>query len=344
VSGGDQDSGPGHQAGAIDRLAALLDEDGGLERLEEDLALVDPMKLDPVERERWYHLRGVVPLRQGDHALALERFVEAAMRCPDSGPIRFSLGQEHEFRGEPDRMLECFDGAVFPAVPAVYAMAQARYAYLWGRPDRGRAYVEALLPVYLELRVLDPAFLDMRGLPFFEEVWSALAAFSHLEGRFAGLESFTRRVLAGCSDFDAGRLEAELAWVMTGDSERLVKRLQDSLRKAGRKGWPCGLEAMRLATLEARRLGWSGDARRLLETAALGEQDFPWLEDVRLLALAAAARQSGDAAAESELRRRFLAAQPMLLEPWHALTFGLLDYQGSMLEEYTSRRRPYSQD
>jgi hypothetical protein len=333
-------SGSGERIGTIDRLAALLDEDGGLQRLEQELALIDPGMLDPVERERWYHLRGIVPLKRGDHALALERFAEAVRCCPDSGPIRFSLGQEHEFKGEPDRMLECFDGAMFPSVPAGYAMAQARYAYLWGRPDRGRAYVEALLPIYLELRILDPTFLDMRGLPFFDEAWTACAAFAYLERSFAGLESFTRRVLAECSDFDAGRLEAELAWVMTGDSERLVRRLEDSVKRAGRKGWPCGLEALRLATIEARMLGWSGDARPLLEALELGPQDFPWLEDVRLLALAATARQAGNTAAESGLRQRFLAEQPLLLEPWHALSFGLLDYQGGMLEEYRSSRRP----
>jgi tetratricopeptide (TPR) repeat protein len=160
----------GAPANRIEALACLLQEDGGFEKLEAALAEFDPASLGDAERERWYHLRGIVPFRRGNRALAFERFGEAADQYPASGPIQFSLGQEYEFRGDPDRMLECFDRARFPGIPAEYALSQARYAYLWNRFDKGRAYIEPLLPIYFDLRILDTTFLYLRGLPFFEEV------------------------------------------------------------------------------------------------------------------------------------------------------------------------------
>ena len=71
----------------------------------------------------------------------------------------------------------CFDKAVFPKAPAVFALAEARYAYLWDRTDKGWSYTEPLMPVYFSLKNLDTTFLHIRGLPFFQQTWSYLAAF-----------------------------------------------------------------------------------------------------------------------------------------------------------------------
>jgi hypothetical protein len=326
------------QVNRIQALAGLLQEDGGLDKLETELAGIDPASLEVAERELWHHLRGIVPFRQGNRTLALERYREAAGQCPGSGPIQFSLGQEYEFRGQPERMLECFDRALFPGVPAEYSLAEARYAYLWGRYDRGRAYIEPLLPVYLDLKILDTTFLDMRGLPFFQEVWAHLAAFSSLDGDFTRLEAITAGVLSECSDLDKDLLEAELEGLRTGDHSQLKERLRISIADSLKRGWPCGHSAMRLGILQAQEAGSHRDALQLLDSVAVGPGDFPWLEDIRLLARCEIAHRSGDAASEQELREQFLSRQPMLLEPDHAVNFGLLEYQETLKGEFRRSR------
>ncbi|MBN1855160.1 MAG: hypothetical protein JW829_20685 [Pirellulales bacterium] len=112
----------------IDALANRLQQEGKLDQLESQLDKFDPRSLEEAERESWYHLRGIVPFQQGNRQLAFKRFQEGVRQCPDSGFMIFSLGQEHEFRGETGQMFECFDKALFPKVPAQYALAEARYA------------------------------------------------------------------------------------------------------------------------------------------------------------------------------------------------------------------------
>ena len=107
----------------IDAIANRLQQEGRIDQLEAELGKFDPSALEGAERESWYQLHGIVPFQQGNRPLAFERFQEGVRQCPDSALMRFSLGQEHEFRGETERMFECFDKALFPKVPAQYALA-----------------------------------------------------------------------------------------------------------------------------------------------------------------------------------------------------------------------------
>ncbi len=158
----------------IDAIANRLQQEGKIDQLEAELGKFEPNSLKGPERESWYQLHGVVPFQQGNRPLAFERFQEGVRQYPDSLFMLFSLGQEHEFRGETDPMFECFDKALFPKVPAQYALAEARYAYLWGRPEKGWSYVEPLMPVYFDLKILDTTFLHIQGLPFFQQTWHTL--------------------------------------------------------------------------------------------------------------------------------------------------------------------------
>src|SRR3989304_8255928 len=84
----------------IDALANRLQQGSRIHELESELAKFDPDSLQDAEKESWYHLYGIVPFQQGNRPLAFERFQEGVKQCPDSGFLLFSLGQEHEFRGE----------------------------------------------------------------------------------------------------------------------------------------------------------------------------------------------------------------------------------------------------
>ncbi len=322
----------------IDALVNRLQQEGRIDVLESELARFDPAALEDAEKESWFHLYGIAAYRQGDRPLAFERFQEGVRQFPDSGSLRFSLGQEHEFRGEIDRMVACFDRAMFPKVPPQYALAEARYAYLWNRTDKAWSYAAALMPVYFDLKILDTTFLHIRGLPSFQQVWAYLAAFSQLEGDFERLDDLTRRAETECQDLDFVYLKAELEGFRSGDFTLLKEKLRGSIQESKTNHFPYGYQAMRLGILLAQETDDGREADQLLDGVTLMEKDFPWLEDMRLLARCENANRIGDGRDEASLRRQFLDRQPMLFEPDNAVKFNLLEYQEKLKPGYQRTR------
>lgn len=74
-------------------------------------------------------------------------------------------------------------------------------------------------------------------------------------------------------------------------------------------------------------------------SVTVGDADFPWLRDVRTVALAALANALGDSDAENALQRDFVEHQPYLFEPNHAFDFRLLSYQERLKTGYQENRR-----
>jgi hypothetical protein len=105
--------------------------------------------------------------------------------------------------------------------------AQAMYAYLWGRTDKGLSYVEPLMPVYFDLKTLDTTFLHIRGLPFFQQAWANLAAFSQLDGDFGRLSDLTSKAESECHDLDFDYLNGELEGFRSGDFSVLKEKSED---------------------------------------------------------------------------------------------------------------------
>lgn len=314
----------------IDALANKLQQEHRIADLEAELLRFDPKSLEGAEKESWYHLYGIVPFQQNNRVLAYKRFQEGIAHCPDSGFLLFSMGQEHEFRAEIDQMLQCFDKAKYPRVPPQYALAQARYAYLWNMHDKGWAYVESLIPVYFDLKILDTTFLHIRGLPFFEQVWAYLAAFSQLRGNFDALTTLTEKAAAQCSDCDFDYLKMEHKAYETGYVAPLKEKLQTSIQESRKSNWPCGYQSMRLAIIQAQQSEPAQEGNAILDAVALTSKDFPWLDDMRVLAKCELARRLGDREQESRLQEDFLRRQPLLFEPDNAINFNLLKYQETL--------------
>ncbi len=275
---------PTQEGNRLDALANKLQQQGRLDALESELAKFDPAMLVDAEKESWYHLRGMIPFRLGNRQLAFDRFQEGVKQCPDSALLHFSLGQEHEFRGAIDDMVRSFDRAAFPNVPAQYALAEARYCYLWNRNDKGWSYVEALMPAYFKLKILDTTFLHIRGLPFFEQAWAYLAAFSQIGGDWVPLSKLTDKAAAECSDCDFDYLKAELEAFKSGEFSPLKAGLQSSIDGAQKHNWPSGYQTLRLKIILAQESSDGEEANRLLDSVTFSERDFPWLDDMRLLA------------------------------------------------------------
>jgi hypothetical protein len=76
------------------------------------------------------------------------------------------------------------------------------------------------------------------------------------------------------------------------------------------------------------------ESHELVDSVTLTDRDFPWLNDIRILAHSAIAHRESDSAREAGLREVFLQRQPLLFEPHHAFDFRLLGYQEQLRPDY----------
>ncbi len=325
----------------IDALANQLQQEGRGDELQRQLADFSPEELNAAERESWYHLRGIEPFRQGNRALALERFREAFAACPHSGMIAFSLGQELEHAGEIEEAFSLFDRFRFPKLPASFAMAQARYAYLWDRYEQGVSYVTPLLDAYWQLRVADDHFVYVRGLPFFSETWACLGAFYQLTDSLDELEKLTAAATRDLIEYDFSWLRRFVDGLRRGDLTDYVAEIVARSTQSQAQGLPSGYSTMQAAVLAAGAEPDVDRAERILDGVELRENDFPWLEDIRLLARTDLAHRRHDEEAETRLAQRFVRRQPLLFEPNQAFDFQLLGCQERLKEGYRrAKSRP----
>jgi hypothetical protein len=314
----------------LENWGAQLLGEGRLQELEQKLGEMDVSALPSTEQESWWNLYGIAAFRGGQEDQALERFLEAHKRFPDSPRIRFSLGQQYIRTRTVDQGFELFRTCRFPQIPQEYALAQARYAYLWNRYADGFVFLKPFFEAYKQVRILDDHFLYVRGLPFFGRWWAYLAAFSILAGELEELESSTAYVIRNCRDYDFETLKSEWVAYRENNPQHLQRGLEKRLSQIQKNNLPSGYTRLNMAVIKARYASPLEAAQELLAEVALSDRDAPWLENVRTLALAEAAHRFDDFIQENERVETFLKNQPLLLEPDKALTFQLLHYQETL--------------
>ncbi len=322
----------------VDELANRLSREGRVGDVESALAEFKTETLSRIEQESWHHIGGIAAFRRGDRIAAFERFKKASELFPTSAQISFSLGQEHEFRGEPTEAFRLFDQAAFPAVPASHALAAARYAYLWNELDRGFRYLRPIVDAYFKLGIGDDHFLFVRGLPFIGQTWNYLACFQYLMGDLENMKQQTATMAARITDYDFREHLTFLDCWMASDFQQYEASLEAATVETGKKGFPAGFQAMQLAMLKSQRAIERALAEQILRSLNLKPNDFPWLEDVRLLGISQVAHRFGDSAVEATLLASFRERQALLFEPDHAVTFQLIDYQERLKEIYRQGR------
>jgi hypothetical protein len=303
------------QAGRVDQIASVLEQ-------------FDPKRLAGSELESWYQVWGIEAFRKGNRTDAFQRFQDGRRACPESAQIAFSLGQEHEYRGEVEQMFALFDAYRFPSIPASHALAQARYAYLWSDLRRAHAYIAPIFEAYWKLRITDDTFLYLRGLPFFSQTWAYSAAFRELDGQLEQLEEETRQLASKLADFDVAPAVKFVQAVRSDDFSAYVQE--------PRRG--TAYERTRAAAFVSVGMATHAEAAAVLDDVRLSENDFPWLSDMVLLARCVAASRSNDPGEES-LIAAFFKRQPLLFEPDHAFNFRVLAYQEKLKVRYQQQRR-----
>jgi tetratricopeptide (TPR) repeat protein len=315
----------------VEELANGLFRQGKVADLESELDKLDRTDLSESELESWYYFRGVVAFRRRNRPLAMLRFKEAHEAFPKSAEIAFSLGQEYEGVGDVDSMFKLFDSALFPNISARYALMQSRYSYLWGELQRAVFYIQPILDAHFRLGIADDTFLWMRGMPFFTQTWAYMAAFAELTGDFGSLEALTEKAVSD--------LECNPTYLT--DFLSCMKQ-NDFSRYEAYPDCGTGYERTRAAVIHAQRQEEYPKAQEILESVKLAEDDFPWLNDILLLARCEAAHRF-DPKAEAELVDRFLLRQQLLFEPDNAVNFRLLEYQELLKPIYQARRRVKAQ-
>lgn len=292
------------------------------------LAALPPRDLDPEAREAWYRYRGIVAFRLGDRIEAFARLLEARAVCPESAEIRFSLAQEHEFRGEPESMFEHFDALLYPKLPPPHVLAAARFAYLWEDPARGARYIEPLLEAWA---AHEPAEAMLMGLPALGRVIAYAMAFAVELGAFASMEE---RLGAVAERLDDGEHEE---WT------RYLQGWRDGDLSTFVAGLPAGDEAPALARLQravvgARAASDVAAAAKLLAEVRVDDGPEPWLEDARLVATCGLLARRGESGPLDQLVEELLRRQPFLLEPDAALLTATLEDQAPLRARYRARR------
>jgi tetratricopeptide (TPR) repeat protein len=328
---------PEDRVNRVDELADTLQREGRVKELEQELKKLDQSSLSPAEQESWWQVYGMSAFQEGRDAEALERLEEAYRRFPQSADIRFSLGQQYIRARAVEKGFGLFRTCLFPEVPREYALAQARYAYLWNRYSDGLLFIRPFFEAYKQIKILDDSFLYVRGLPFFGRWWGHLAAFAILSGELEELESVTKFVVQNCHDYDFDYLQAELKAYRDDSPEYLLETLEGRLSSTPAGNFPTGYTHMNVAVIKARAATTIEAAQGVLASVTLSEMDSPWLEDIRTLALAEAAHRLGDPTLERERVGTFLMRQPALLWPDVALKFHLLRYQEHLKPRVTSR-------
>lgn len=311
----------------VDELANSLREQGKIDDLEAELIKLKQRNLNDEEIESWHHLYGISAFRKGNHIEASERFKNGLYKYPESFQIKFSLAQEFIFLGKPGKAFPLFDECVFPNVSREFALAMSRYAYLFSEYSRGINYIEKFFDLYREVKILDDHYLFMQGLPFFGTAWSHLAAHCVLSGNHDKLKESTEEIVKECHDYDFDHLNIELDAILTRDYSDLISSLIERRGEIEKYNGQTGYTDIKIAIFESFNKGSFQESISTLEAVKLKENDFPWLEEVRVLAKARAAYKFGEALAENEILEQFMANQSLLFEPHHAVSFGLLEYQ-----------------
>jgi tetratricopeptide (TPR) repeat protein len=322
---------------SFDEIITPFYETGDWEGLIRTLERIDPQELDEQDAIAWHTGRGTAPEQLGRRDEAVSAYIEGARLHPDSSVLQTVAGRVLEEDGRFDEALQHFRRVRLAEGGGSAVMTAARYCYLWDALDDAIALHAQIFDAFFSLRIVDDTFLYIRRLPFFSRAFAAQAAVLVLSGRANDASELLRRCEAELDELGGSEEEGRLTLEATlGQPAGLLEYLS---RVGEGNDVFAGYARMALATWRARAAGQPAEADRLLQSVTLRENDFPWLEDVRLLASIAAERRAGEVQRDDPRVVKLFGRQGMLLEPEHAFNFGLLDEQEILKERYRDERR-----
>lgn len=321
----------------INELVGRLSKKKQTENLEEELLKMRSFGLSEDEEKSWHLYYGIAAFQRKDRETAFQRFKKASLKYPDDPSIQFSLGQEYEYKGETEAMVESFHKSKFPSVSAQHALAETRYAYLWNKIEDGLEFIEPIFRAYFKLRVADDTFLYLRGFPFFSDTWGYYIALSWLKKDMASPQERISYCKQNLQSYDFSWLELNLNAMINNDFSRVIDEGKKRIELNKKNKLPYSFSSLKNVIFECKMLNDYSRAKALLEGINF-KLDFPWLADVITLAKAGLAYKFKNDETETKLINTFFQEQPLLLEPDHAVYFGLLDYQERLKKIYAQNK------
>jgi hypothetical protein len=309
--------------------------------IDRELRSHDPNKLSGKNQEAWYYYMGATAYAQKDHSSALKMYTDGHTLFPKSDRIRFGLGQEYEYLGESQKMLDLFMGIRTLTGIVHHIVAASRYCYLWDYLDEGEEILNPVAEMYIKGGIGDDHRVYMGGLPFIWEVWGTFICYAVLKNDYGKIEELTSRARQNISDYDFTTEKWFIKACKDKDYNILLNRAQidlENFMRVLKSPFPGADFEVRMACYKSLITNNPTEALRILNKVVVGPSDHQWFNDVLLLHKARVAHGSGEVDKEKELVDQFIKKQPLLLEPHHAVNYGLIDYQEILKKEYREKR------
>ena len=320
---------------SIEEMVKVFFQSQKIEQLENELEKMDIKKLTSAEKESWYYNHAVIPLWTGNRDVAYRRLCEAKELYPKSEKIRFSLGQEYEYRAEINEMFSCFRNTRFPNISSSEVIMEAIYCYSWGNLEMAFSLVEQFIPIFLEVKILDTNFLYIRGLPLFERIWHHLVAYAKLLNDFSKTDEILKTIMSNCRDFDKESIETEYKLIKKGDYKKIYQKVYKNGKLALYSEEYSNLKD---AIYESNVIRNYDKAIERLEQVKANPLVKHSIYDLQLLAKCNLAHKFKKPI-EAEYQDNFLDRVMVLFDPATCLDFTLLEYQEVIKPKYQERRK-----
>ncbi len=322
----------------VEDIVNKLLQDKQIENLEKELLKVNISHLNEIEQKSLHTYLGMAAFKRGERTLAFKRFKEAAKKYPDDSVIQFCLGQEYEYKGEIDTMLECFNKAKFPQVSAMQVLTEARYLYLWDKVDEAISCIDPIFNLYFNLKIVDVTFLHIRSLPSFSEIWNNYVCFYWMKGNLEVLREKISRCKKELRDYDFTTDELELEALIKNDFAKVISIDNEIIKMYKKNNWSYSMVALQKTVFECRLSKNYKEATILLNSIDF-KMDFSWIDNVIILMRAEIACKYYDEPVEKDMLNQFFKEEPLLLEPKNAAFFNFLAYQEKLKKIYTNSRK-----
>ena len=280
-------------------------------------------------------LRRLVSRRDHQRQERFCRLDEDPRLCADSARLRIALADLYERAGNDARVFELLDEMPHPEQSGRITMRAAHYAWFCGDTDRALRYIQPIIDAYYDLETADETFLFVRGLPFVTDTLYFAVAMHALRDDLPAARALLSQAQQRIADLDLSDMMLFLDCKQRQDFRPLLEAREKEMKLE----FTGGIVPTQVAILEAQLMDDPNAAVASLGRIVLPPHYHPWLNDVLLLAVCHLAGRSGDIAQEQKLQRDFLARQPLLLQPNHALLFNLLEYQEALKPEAHEARR-----
>lgn len=324
----------------IEKILDKYANAGDFNSIIRELDTLDLDTLPASQQEDWFFYRGVSEMRLNNRDKALEIFIKGFEKIPTSQRIAFSIGQEYEQKGDQVNATHYFTKVKYSHQTAEFYNRIMQYFYLWGKYGEGVKMIQSILDTIYELGIIDDTFLHIRELPFFSQIYPVKLVFSYLENGSIDQDEFNKyKDKFGAKEVE--QIENLMKALVEKEYEPILASKQVILDKVRKDKFPSTFQKIQIALFQNKTEDNLDNGLKRIDEITIGDNDFPWLNDVKTLGKAEIAGRLGDKQKESELLDKYFDAQLLMFEPFISFDFGFVDYQETIKSLCIARKENF---